>query len=160
MRRWMLLGLAACGGAKDEETDLTACEGAGDPVLELGDGGLAGFTPWTDGAGVQIEQNGASWGFRVELQTEGIDTTADVTSFIRYSIGVEPETTDAGATLVLQCPEEGPAWYGVFVPLPDEYQDDALAAALAGTDLHLSGTVTDIAADTATDDVDAVLEAP
>jgi hypothetical protein len=154
-----LLVLAACGGDA-EETDLTACQGAGDPVLELGDGGLDGFEPWTDGVTVPIVQNGDRWGFEVEILTEGVDTTADVTSFVRYSLGPSSETVDAGATLTLQCPEEGPGWYGLFVPLDDEHQDEAAAAALAGTDVHLTGTVTDVAGDTASDEVDGVLGAP
>jgi hypothetical protein len=161
--RWVVLvGLAACGGGGGggEKTDLTECEGAGDPVLELGDGGLDGFSPWDDGVGVPIEQNGETWGFRVELLTEGVDTTQDVTSFIRYKLGLGGATVDAGATLVLQCPDEGPGWYGVFVPFDEAYQEETAALGLAGEDLILTGTVTDAAGDTATDEVDAVLEAP
>lgn len=155
----VVLVLAACAGDA-EETSLTECQGAGDPILELGDGGLDGFEPWANGVTVPIVQNGDRFGFELEILTEGVDTTGDVTSFVRYSLGPSSETVDAGATLQLQCPEDGPGWFGLFVPLDDEHQDEAAAAALAGTDIHLSGTVTDIAGDVATDEVDGVLGAP
>jgi hypothetical protein len=157
--RWMVsLGLVACGGDGVEETTLTECEGAGDPLVELGEGGRDEFTAWQAGAGVPIEQNGETWGFYVQFTTEGLDLTRDLTTLLRYSIFPDPETTDAGASLHVDCAEEGPGWFEVFVPLPDEHQSDAVA--LAGTDVHLTGSVTDQAAETGSDEVDVVLEAP
>lgn len=156
MRWGLVLGIAvACG-----KGDGSVCAGEGEAGLELGEGGLDGFVPWSDGAGVPIEQSNDAWGFHVELLTEGIDTTSDVTSFLHYKVGPGGDTVDAGATLDLQCPEEGPGWYAVFVPFGDEYQDEAAAIALDGIDVFIDGTVTDIAADTASDTVKITLEAP
>src|SRR6478609_7345737 len=110
MRLLTLVAMVGCAGDDEPPADAeTECGGAGDPVLELGDGGLSGFAAWGDGDPVVIEENGnGTWGFYVDLLTHGLDTTASTTAFLHFSIGEDPTTQDNGATLDLQCPTEGP----------------------------------------------------
>lgn len=152
MRLCGVLGLLAAGCAGDDEgtptTPETECGGAGDPVLELGDGGLSGFAAWADGDTVVIEQDGGgTFGFYADLLTHGIDTTATTTAFVRFTIGDDPTSQDVGATLTFQCPNEGPGWFGLFVPLDDAQQDAAVVDTLIGLPMDLTASVTDQAED-------------
>ncbi|MEQ1504969.1 MAG: hypothetical protein ABMB14_22240 [Myxococcota bacterium] len=153
-RGWLWLGwlpclgwLGAAGCAGDEPTatsDATACEGAGDPAVEVGEGGQLGFTGWADGDTVAIEDDGTGrYGFYADLWTTGLDTTGSVSTFLRFTIGDDPATTDVGATLTLVCTDDGHGWYGVFAPLDDGLQDAAAVAALDGLALGLSASLTD-----------------
>lgn len=137
------LVVAACG---PDEPELTACQGAGEPSVEVGRGGVDDFSAWADGERVAIEQSG-TYGFRIELSTVGMDTTSEVTLFTRYTPEGETESRDAGATVTLQCDGEGPGWTQLFVPLGGD--DQLRVAELDGTSFELSATVTDAAEDTA-----------
>jgi hypothetical protein len=160
--RWVLVVLAACSGDDGVPVDEgTPCEGAGDPAVELGSGGREGFVAFQEGDTLAIQQDGGGrYGLYVDLSTTGLDTTAPLTTFLRFSFGEETATTDVGATLTMQCTDPGPAWYGVFAPLDDSLQDAAAVAALDGQALVLSGTVTDQTAETATTEVELVVSAP
>lgn len=156
-RAWILVLLAAC----DDEpvpTDLTLCEGAGDPSVQVGEGTLTGFSAWGDGDRVTVDQDGGGvWGFQLSLLTEGLDSTAPVSTLVRYTIGGGTTTEDVAANLSLQCPNEGSAWAGVRVPLDDTLQDAATVAGLDGASLDLSVTMTDQAGDTADQDLALVV---
>lgn len=151
----------ACSGSEspgDSAAPLGACEGAGEPSLALGSGGLSTFAAWEDGDTVVIEADGGGrYGFYADLLTEGIDTTATTTVFVRFSIGDDPTTRDVGATLTLQCPNEGPGWFGLFVTLDDSEQDAAVVATLIGQPMHLTATITDQAEDSASVTLDLVV---
>jgi hypothetical protein len=162
MTRALLLGLAVgCAGDDEvpEPTDTeTLCEGAGEGSLAVGSGTLASFVAWESGDTVVLETDGAGrWGFYANLLTDGIDTTATTTVLVRFSLGGDPTTQDLGATLDLQCPNEGPGWFGLFVPLDDDWQDPAAIATLVGEALQLSATITDQTSDSATVSLDLVV---
>lgn len=155
----LLLALAAC---EDEPTatDLTLCQGAGDPGVQVGEGSLTGFSAWSDGDRVTVDEDGGgSWGFQLSILTEGLDTTASVTTLVRYTIGGGGGTTeDVAATLTLQCPNEGPGWAGVRVPLDDSLQSAAAVAGLDGAALDLSVTVSDQAGEAGDRDLALVVD--
>jgi hypothetical protein len=159
--RWASLVLVACAGAEEPpEDEGTPCEGAGEPVLELGAGGREGFAPFQDGDTLVVQQDGGGrYGLQVDLSTTGLDTTAPLTTFLRFSFGDETATTDVGAALTMQCTDPGPAWYSVFAPLDDSLQDAAAVAELDGLALLLTGTTTDQAAETASAEVELVVSA-
>lgn len=161
--RWLCAAaiLTGCAGDKDETqtaTDATPCEGAGDPVLQLGTGGQLGFTPFADGDIIDVVQDPSDrFGLFIDLSTTGLDTTLSVTSFLRYTIGDDPETTDAGASLLLQCSDAGVGWFGVFAPLGDDLQTAIDVVEIDGLPLHLTGSATDDAGETGSFEVDLVL---
>ena len=161
---WMGLGTLGCTGdgeTTDTTTPATACEGSGDPVVELGTGGLSGFAAWNDGDTVAIEDDGTGrFGYFADLLTTGVDTTAPVTTLIRFTVGDDTTSEDVGATLSFQCPNEGPGWAGVFVPLDEAMQDATAVAALEGEALGVTALVTDQGADTADVSVELVIDAP
>lgn len=162
-RCWLATALL-CGcagdGTGDTGTSLTQCQGAGEPTVELGGGGLEEFVPWEEGATVTIVDQGGTYGFEVELLTTGIDTTAPVTTFLRFTVGGDTTSQDVGATLTFQCPNEGPGWYGVFAPLDEAYQDPLAVGGIDGFAMTLDVVVTDQAGDNAEDDLDLVIDAP
>jgi hypothetical protein len=149
MTRWMALGLLGAVACDEGGTELTACEGAGAPDLFVGDGGADEFLPWEEGQAIPITQSG-NWGFRIELQSRGLDTTSPVSVLVRFTVGDETETQDAAAMVTFQCSGETPGWAGLFVPLDDEDQSEAGAAALSGQAFHLTASAVDAADDDAT----------
>lgn len=154
-----LLALALSGCAAEPLAEEPTCDGLGPVALEVGSGGAAGFTPWADGDAVPLTQQG-EYGFQVELSTTGLDTTAPLTAFVRFSLGEETTTEDVGATLTLQCAEDAVGWVGVFAGLDDADQAAAGAGDLDGEALHLSVTVADQAEDTATRELELTLAGP
>jgi hypothetical protein len=158
--RVLVLAVGCAGddaGTGPTDTE-TLCEGAGEGAIAVGSGGLSGFVPWEDGDPVILETDGAGrWGFYADLLTEGIDTTASTTALVRFSVGDDPTTEDLGATLDLQCPNEGPGWFGLFVPLDDARQDPAVVDTLVGQTMSLSATVTDQASESATVSLELVV---
>ena len=76
----------------------------------------------------------------------------------RDGFNVFPYTTeDLGATLTLQCPNEGPGWFGLFAALDEAQQDPTVIATLDGLPMHLTGTVTDQAEDVGEAEVELVI---
>lgn len=148
MTRWGWLAVLALGCDGGEGTELSACEGAGDPEVAVGDGGADAFSAWEGGQEVPIVQSG-SWGFRIELQSRGLDTTSPMTLLVRFLVAGDTETQDAGATVTFQCTGENPGWAGLFVPLDDEDQSEAAAAALAGQSFDLTASLVDAADESA-----------
>lgn len=158
---WVVM--AACGGdgATDTGTDETLCGGQGTAAVEVGTGGLSGFTAWVDGDTVAIVDDGSgTYGFFVDLLTEGVDTTSAATVLLRFSVGDDPTTEDLGASLTFQCPTEGPGWAGVFAALDEAMQDSATVAGLEGLTLGLTALVTDTDGETGEVSVDLVIDAP
>jgi len=131
--RSMLLVFAACA-EKVVEADATECEGAGEPALEIGTGGIASFDVWSDGTSVEVLEGDE---IRVELLTTGLDTTGPVSVVIRMDTGGASD--DALSSVSLQCPSEGPGWVALLAPLPGD-----------GDELTLTATATDEAGDSAT----------
>jgi hypothetical protein len=160
MRRIAVVALAlwAAGCAGEPAEVPPSCDGDGPVVVEAGQGGMSGFAPWSDGDQVEVFQQG-EWGWKLELQTSGLDTTSPITSFVRYSLGAATTTEDVGASLTLQCDDAvGLGWAGVFVGLPDELQD--AVQDLQGEDLHLTLTATDLEGESAVQELDLVLLVP
>lgn len=148
MRAAVLAGLALVGCAGDTTTDggpteLTACEGAGAPSVEVGQGSRDDFVPYGEGDDLEITQDGAGqYGFSLDLLTEGLDTTEAMTTVVRLTLGNDP-SDDFIASLVLQCPDEGPGWTSVFAALDETLQDETAAMALVGQPIEVSATLTD-----------------
>jgi hypothetical protein len=151
---WIGLLLVGCGEPEAAEEPATACAGAGDPSVAVGSGGLASFDAWTDGASAPVTGDPDALGLRLELLSEGLDTTASVSSVVR--IDVDGTTADAIANLSLQCPSEGPGWVAVFAPLPSTAQGPD-AASVAGLAAILDVTLTDASGETASQTLDLVL---
>lgn len=141
----LLFALAACTG---DATELPPCEGGGDPSVAVGSGGADGFEPWTDGDEVAIVMSGR-YGFRMDLSTQGLDTTSPMTLLVRFTLDGETESQDAGATLTFSCDGEGPGWAGMFVPLGDEHQTEPTASSLDGVGFSMSASLVDAAGDAA-----------
>jgi hypothetical protein len=140
----LLLLLGACAGDDGTEPPLeTDCEGSGDPLVEVGSGGASGFQPFTDGTAVDIQLRGVEYGFVFDIRTAGLDTTASMSTLVRYRLGAETTTEDLLANLNLQCGDEGTGWAQVFASLPDDAQDEASAMALDGEAVALSVSLTD-----------------
>jgi hypothetical protein len=148
---------AIAGCATDEPTEtLSQCEGGDAPTLQIGEGGLASFTPWQDGQEVEVVDQG-DLGVSLQLLSTGLDTTEPVSAVIRVTtLGSDG---DAIANLSLQCPSEGPGWISVFAPLPSAVQDGG-ADYLDGVPATLHATATDQRGISASADLDVVLVAP
>ncbi|MCB9683972.1 MAG: hypothetical protein H6738_01535 [Alphaproteobacteria bacterium] len=144
--------LAAC---TTETTPVSDCEGTGPATLSLGEDTTT-FVPFEDGDDVPIELSGR-YGIWVGLWTTGVDTTDSATLFLRYSLDDDPETTDAGASIQLECVDGGRGVYTVFAPMADELQTADAIATVDGSTLHLTGTIADATGDTATAEVDLTL---
>ncbi len=163
--RWMLaLGtLVPCAGDEDPVTTLppaaTACEGAGEPAVWVGSGGASGFSEFAAGTVVQVVDSG-TYGFSFDLLSEGLDTTAPISTLVRYSVGDATETQDLIANLNLQCGDEGTGWTQVFATVPDAFQDASTIGDLDGMSIDLSTNLTDQAGETGTHSVTLELAAP
>lgn len=153
---WIGVLAMGCVEAEPAEPAPTACEGAGDPSVAVGSGGLAGFDPWADGASAPVSGEPDALGVRLELRTEGLDTTAAVSTVVR--IAVDGTSADAIANVSLQCPSEGPGWVAVVAPLPSTAQGPD-AASVAGLAADLDVTVTDAGGVTASQSLGLVLAA-
>lgn len=170
MRGWMVVAAAGavvsgCSGGDTDDTgatpERTACEGAGDPVVQVGTGGLSAFAAWSEGDTVAIEDDGTGrYGYYADLLTNGLDTTAPIIALIRFTVGDDPTTEDVGASLSFQCPNEGPGWAGVFVPLDDPMQDATVVAGLEGLALEVTALATDQRGQSAEVTVGLVIDAP
>ncbi|MCA9493626.1 MAG: hypothetical protein KC621_27025 [Myxococcales bacterium] len=152
MRPALLAALLSACTAETTTTD--PCDGAGPATLSLGEDTTT-FVPFTNGDDVPIELSGR-YGIWVGLWTTGVDTTDTATLFLRYSLDDDPETTDAGASIQLQC-EDGRGIYTVFAPMADELQTADAIQTVDGSTLHLTGTLADATGDTASSSVDLTL---
>jgi hypothetical protein len=140
---WVVL--AGCTG---DTTELPPCEGGGDPAVAVGSGGADAFEPWDDGDEVEIVMSGR-YGFRMDLSTQGLDTTSPMTLLVRFTLDGETESQDAGATLTFTCDGDGPGWAGMFVPMGDDHQTEQAVAALDGVTFALTASLVDAAGDDA-----------
>jgi len=148
----------------DTGGDPGLCVGDGEPRVQLGTGGLLAFEPYVDGGSVPLVAGpSGSLGLRLDVLSEGLDTTSTVNAVLRVSVdGLRPGSPavpqDYLALLNLQCPAPGPGWIQVFAPLRDELQADAAAGELAGVGGELSMTLVDAEGEEATVFVDVVFD--
>ena len=141
------LWLAGCGGEDGEATEGPAsCDGGGPLLVEIGSGGLRGFEPFADGDAIGLS---AQQTVNLELLTSGIDTAANATVVIRADIG--GAARGGAASYQLQCDDAlGNGWLGAQVLVPED--------AVAGDTLHVVAVVTGADGDSATGEVDLLLE--
>jgi hypothetical protein len=161
--RLVALGFAAvgCSGTNDPPdsgSPADPCAGDGEPAVTAGIGPATAFVPWSDGDAVQLIEQGG-WGFELDLETTGLDATASLTVFVRYSLGADTTTEDVGATLMMLCDDAGVGWAGVFVGLDDALQTTTAVDSLDGEALHLTVTASD-QDEAASQDLELVLAAP
>ncbi len=138
--------LAAC-----TTTAPPTCDGGGDPLLEIGDGGRDDFMAFADG--VTLGTTGSPPGVNLQLQTSGLDTTQNVTAVVRIAADGGP-TEDNLAALSLQCESAadgtGFGWASVIATIP--------SSAGAGSSLQIDATITDWRGISATTGLSANIE--
>jgi len=175
---WPLLLVAACGGSTDgarwdtatdarpsttattppadtaatspptSPTDPGLCSGEGPAMMMLGTGPRSTFQALASGDDVALEPvpSGAI-GVTLSVLTEGMDTRAPMFGVMDVSAG---GIDDVYVTeLVLRCPDSGPGWVELPVPIPDDAQPAAQAGDLGGTPLDLAFRLTDDAGEQA-----------
>ena len=142
MRWTALVMLAACAGEEVEGYGPATCDGGGEPIVEIGDGGQLDFAPFTDNDTVDLRSDGS---IEVQLFTSGLDTSNTVTVSIRTSIG-GGTTRDSLSSFNLVCNDDiGHGWLGAYPGLPDGVQ--------AGDVVDVVATVTDASGGSASGEV-------
>jgi len=133
--------MVACGGGDpgDSAVELGPCEGGGVPLLDVGDGGMSGFSGWADGDTMELTLDSTdAAGFRLEFSTEGLDTNEQVSAVVALTFPTRSNSETYLAALSLQC-DEGPGWAATFAPLPD----DVTIADVDAATVDMAVTITD-----------------
>jgi len=156
-----LAALVAVGCAGDEPAPAAAepasCDGGGEPMVELGDGGQSDFQAFSDGVTVPIDEVGGAYGVSTELWSSGVDVTSPVTVVVKVSVDGGP-TTDAVGQRNMQCNDDvGNGWDSVFAPLPDHLQTAAAAEGASGSEVTITAVITDADGESASGEVTGTL---
>jgi len=146
MRAIPLIALVLLG-CETESYGPPTCDGGGEPLLELGDGGRNAFAP--HGPGAVLPTRGDPIGLDLDLWTSGIDTTQPVTAVVRISVAGGP-TEDSLASLTLICADSGNGWTNVLATLP--------SGSASGTDVAVEAVLTDWTGVSVTAQLDGTLE--
>ncbi len=154
--RWIGAVLALLGGCAEEPTGgVDPCAGREAADVDLGQGNEQ-FAPWFDGDVIPLEKSGG-YGFWLTLRTSGLDTRERMTTSVAFAVGQAPSVSEIEVPVTYACLEDGTGNATVFVTLPDELQSEDAVSALDGEVLDVVATVTDVAGDLATSELELVV---
>lgn len=148
-----------CVGPADPERD-ALCEGAGEPSVTLGTGAGHSFDALEDGAEVELDiapQGG--FGVSVRASTSGLRADEAVEVFLEPLIDGESAGSFVNPAVQLYCQDDGSGLlWGVVVGFdPAVYSDNDDLLALAGQEVTLQVTITDLDGDAALGEVTVAL---